>query len=191
MKKIKNKILSSLEDYKIRPLTEIKKIVKESEIDSIIMSMVESKEVFIYKYQGNIYFYKEIVLNKKYSNKKTITKTSRSCFTHLAGAMGVNLRKNLESAEFLYSNNLLPYKLTKEGVSFFNSYDKISNFNINDCGIKCVDRTERELHIGGRLGEKIFNFLIEKKCIKRVNECRDINYYIANKKYEFLFRDTM
>ena len=44
------------------------------------------------------------------------------------------------------------------------------------------------------LGEKIFNFLVEEKCIERVLEsnCKSRKIdYIENKKYEFLFRDIM
>jgi hypothetical protein len=94
-------------------------------------------------------------------------KHARSCYGHLAGEAGIALRQRLE-AEGLIQLQGKAYLLTDTGRQWAASL----GLNTDDrhparharC---CLDWTERQPHIGGRLGASILAHLLERNAVQR------------------------
>ena len=99
----------------------------------------------------------------KVSPIKTDLGPARACYSHLAGRLGVLIRESMEGRGFITLEGS-EYRLTPSGVEFTKS------LGIEDpprFGKACLDWTERVPHIGGPLGRRIFESLIDKEWIIR------------------------
>ena len=94
-------------------------------------------------------------------------KHARSCYGHLAGEAGVALRQRLE-AEGLIQQQGNAYRLTGTG----RKWAEAQHLDTDDRHAErharcCLDWTERQPHIGGRLGASILARLLETKGVQR------------------------
>lgn len=99
-------------------------------------------------------------------------KMTRSCYTHLAGAIGVDFFNFLTQNNYvnLLENNTL--ELTKAGTQYFETIGIEINQIKKQQGIfikPCLDWTEKTFHLGGNLGKAFLQF------------CQDKNYVVSNK----------
>jgi len=87
----------------------------------------------------------------------------RSCYSHLAGRLGVQLRLSLESGQQIRRVGD-SYEVTEAGIEFIAKlgFGKAPRF-----GKVCLDWTERQPHIGGELGRFLFRAWLEKGWIVR------------------------
>ncbi len=94
----------------------------------------------------------------------------RSCYDHMAGKIGVLITDLLLNNSFINETND-GYKVTSKGVPFFEhalhidlqqTYVKKRKFTV-----KCLDWSERRYHLGGALGNAVFNAFIKQALIAR------------------------
>lgn len=102
---------------------------------------------------------------------------ARTCYDHLAGAMGVNLAEALEQRRYLVANahNDREYEVTRAGEEFLNHW----RINVNVLRSKkrsfarrCLDWTERRDHLAGSLGAAICQRFLELRWIVRDRNSR-------------------
>ncbi|MES1227471.1 MAG: winged helix-turn-helix domain-containing protein [Armatimonadota bacterium] len=103
--------------------------------------------------------------------QKVVTPLSagRSCYNHLAGEIGVQVRQSLESRGFIGSASGI-YEVLPIGKDLFESL----GLDVGLTGKVCLDWTERVPHVGGALGRALFSALIEKGWICRGDVPRQI-----------------
>jgi hypothetical protein len=85
---------------------------------------------------------------------------ARRCYGHLAGTAGVALREQLEVAGFIRQEGAA-YRLTDAGRRWAESF----GFDTDDRDLAkyarcCLDGTEKQWHVGGRLGVAILAHLL-------------------------------
>jgi hypothetical protein len=107
----------------------------------------------------------------------TALKHARSCYGHLAGEAGIALRRCLE-AKALIEQHGNAYRLTDTGRKWAEAHRLDADDRHPERHARCcLDWTERQPHIGGRLGASILAHLLEKNVVQRgegrVLRCRD------------------
>lgn len=94
-------------------------------------------------------------------------KHARSCYGHLAGEAGVALRQRLE-AEGLIQQQGNAYRFTDAGRKWADARSLDTDDRHAERHARCcLDWTERQPHIGGRLGASILARLIESGGVRR------------------------
>lgn len=107
----------------------------------------------------------------------TALKHARSCYGHLAGEAGIALRQRLE-ANGLIQQHGNAYRLTDTGRKWAEALGLDTNDRHPERHARCcLDWTEHQPHIGGRLGASMLAHLLEKSALQRsdgrVLLCRD------------------
>jgi DNA-binding transcriptional ArsR family regulator len=93
-------------------------------------------------------------------------RAARTCYDHIAGALGVQLHDRLESAGWITRS----YDLTPSGVKGFESLgvDVEETRSLHRrFAFACLDWSERRSHLGGGLGAAILKVAIRKKWVTR------------------------
>jgi DNA-binding transcriptional ArsR family regulator len=98
-------------------------------------------------------------------------RAARTCYDHIAGALGVQLHDRLESAGWLTRS----YDLTPSGAKAFESL----GIDIEEMrsqhrrfAFDCLDWSERRSHLGGALGAALLKLAIRKKWLMRELDSR-------------------
>jgi DNA-binding transcriptional ArsR family regulator len=89
----------------------------------------------------------------------------RTCYDHLAGRLGVELRKSLERQEMIELDGDR-YTVTATGREFFTPYG-ITLSDRQPQAKACLDWTERTPHIGAWLGRAILRAFLERHWLQR------------------------
>jgi len=198
---LEKKIIVSIGIGRGYPLTDIAYMVRSKSVDvySVIQDMliknILRKE--IYQKTKHYYFlYDEVFLNKiipsEYEAIKKLIRQpkrpadtdmchARMCMGHLAGNLGINLKLSLFARGYLILEGTNHYKLSDEGVkklqtlgvALYNEYQEQKQFK------SCLDWTERSHHLGGKLGEAITAFFINKTWLVKKNNTRAL--YLTEK----------
>ena len=85
---------------------------------------------------------------------------ARRCYGHLAGIAGVELRKQLEAAGLLVFERGA-FRFTGPGRQWADTLGlALDDRDALRLGRACLDGTEREWHVGGRLGRAILDRLM-------------------------------
>jgi DNA-binding transcriptional ArsR family regulator len=82
---------------------------------------------------------------------------ARSCYRHLAGALGVEIHRALLDRELLLSHGEKSYELTGAGLEWCRRFGLI----LPAPARACLDWTERRHHLGGALGVALLSRLTE------------------------------
>jgi DNA-binding transcriptional ArsR family regulator len=101
---------------------------------------------------------------------------ARICYDHLAGNLGVQLRKTLEAKGHIVEDSS-SYRLTPSGQEFFAEFGIDTNALTHQkrpLGRACIDWTERVFHLGGSLGAALLTRFIERRWVQRVEGTREI-----------------
>jgi DNA-binding transcriptional ArsR family regulator len=107
--------------------------------------------------------------SRRLSPKAIALGDCRTCYDHLAGRLGVELRISLV-ARGLLTEDGSGFKLSENGSRFFKEFgvDVLDLRTSKRTFAKaCLDWTERLPHIGGALGSAIFHRLLERGWIAR------------------------
>ncbi|RAS71695.1 ArsR/SmtB family transcription factor [Priestia endophytica] len=117
----------------------------------------------------------EVKSLKQATEEKQI-RFARTCYDHLAGSLGIQLKDSLIEKGFL-SEEQNEFLITEEGHEFFKALQidmgkarkKRRSFSP-----KCLDWSERRHHIAGSLGNVILEKLLELNWIQRLPNTRAI-----------------
>ena len=100
-------------------------------------------------------------------------RTARSCYDHIAGALGVELHHRLMTLEWLVPSageKDDSYELTAKGSSSLQALgldlDSIRAAR-RRFAFACLDWSERRAHVGGALGAALLTLALEKKWLTR------------------------
>lgn len=154
-------------------------------IDQHLLSLID-KGIVTEERQDDIRQYKLIKLNKedllklnvlearinpivKNHTKGNDFKYCRSCYSHLAGKVGVLITSKLVEQSYIRLSGE-HFEITSMGRRFFDSIgiDIIELQNKKKmCAKTCLDWSEQEYHIGGLLGSAIFSQFLKSGWIKK------------------------
>lgn len=95
---------------------------------------------------------------------------ARTCYDHLAGTLGVELRVRLEAAELLERDGAV-YRLTSAGKSWQIeqrlAYEDEARSGRRPLARCCLDWSERTPHVGGLLGARLLDRLLREGALRR------------------------
>ena len=113
-------------------------------------------------------------------------RTFRSCYDHMAGKIGVLITDQL-LADHLISEEPQAYQVTPDGLNFF---EKGLNIDLETVQkkkrlftVKCLDWSERKHHLGGALGNAIFDAFSKQAFVERDPNTKRALYLTAEGKY--------
>jgi len=113
-------------------------------------------------------------LNQSSQLKKL--ESARTCYDHLAGRVSVSLTKLMEEAGYIERDNK-KFLVTKSGELFF------EDFGVDLVGLSkkrrafsnaCLDWSERTYHLGGALGNGLFERYLELDWIETKENSREV-----------------
>jgi DNA-binding transcriptional ArsR family regulator len=102
---------------------------------------------------------------------------ARTCYSHLAGWVGVRIADSLEEQGLLLSPDTKAYTITADGRHWFAALGlKISgsDFDRPRTAIRCLDWTERRHHIAGTLGCALYRRFTELRWMTRIRDTRAV-----------------
>jgi len=101
---------------------------------------------------------------------------ARTCYDHLAGALGVGLTQAFIDKGFIQHHSEA-YEVTRAGETWFNSFG-IDCLELEQkrrtFARSCLDWSERKPHMAGALGAAVLRRLLEMKWILRVRSSRTV-----------------
>jgi DNA-binding transcriptional ArsR family regulator len=103
-------------------------------------------------------------------------KYCRTCYDHLAGFVGVTLVETMEKKGYLKKVSK-QYLVSKKGWEWFRQFNIMqSNYsNIRrPVTRQCLDWSERRPHLAGQLGADLFQIMVQKKWLKKVQFSREL-----------------
>jgi hypothetical protein len=108
--------------------------------------------------------------------ESTPLRKARTCYGHLAGILGVNIKKKFIEDGFIEVINN-DYQLTKQGIKRFSDFGleqgNPKRRKVDTCAIKpCLDWTERQYHLAGNFGKTFSDHLINLGWLKRCSNSR-------------------
>ena len=110
------------------------------------------------------------------SSPLKILESARTCYDHLAGRVSVSLTKLMEEAGYIERDNK-KFLVTKSGELFF------EDFGVDLVGLSkkrrafsnaCLDWSERTYHLGGALGNGLFERYLELDWIETKENSREV-----------------
>lgn len=119
--------------------------------------------------------------NKEYHELKN----GRSCYSHLAGKIGVQFFDYLLEMNYVHLEND-QVTLTEDGACFFDSIhiDVAQVKKQSGLFVKpCLDWTERKFHLGGSLGRAFFTMCVEHNLIVQNPTSRGITLSKAGEEF--------
>ena len=93
---------------------------------------------------------------------------ARTCYSHLAGVLGVRLCECFIDHDFITAH----WQLTVQGAEFYRTWgvEHAEQLSLKPC----LDCTERQFHMGGTLGVRICKQFFRHKWITRVKDSRAV-----------------
>ncbi|TQR20690.1 ArsR/SmtB family transcription factor [Psychrobacillus vulpis] len=123
------------------------------------------------------------VRSLKQSSQLKLLQEARTCYDHLAGKLGVYLTEALLNSGYLKKEER-EFVVTPKGEHFF------SDFGIDLSDLKrkrrsfshaCLDWSERQHHLAGALGHRLFTHFLEVGWIVRVPSIRAVKVTVKGK----------
>lgn len=95
---------------------------------------------------------------------------ARVCYTHLAGALAVDINRALLDRGFVSAHPERMYSLTDRGRKWLGESHAVPS----GASRACIDWTERRHHLGGALGAALLRALTERRWIARIRGTRSV-----------------
>ena len=111
---------------------------------------------------------------------------ARTCYSHLAGWLGVQIVQSLEERQLLQPADAKTYKVTPSGRAWFGALGlemSLSDLNRPKAAIRCLDWTERRHHLAGPLGCAMYTRFKELKWTVPVRETRAIRVTLEGRSH--------
>lgn len=103
----------------------------------------------------------------------------RSCYNHIGGVYAVEFFAHLLKNDYInYINppifnnahSKIPLSITNKGIKFFKFFE--SEVKAYNFAYACLDGTEKKPHLGGKSGDLILQYLLNKNLIHKDNKNR-------------------
>jgi len=110
---------------------------------------------------------------------------ARTCYDHLAGELGVQLRSALERDHFIEPAGDREYELTRRGEDFLARWGidvEALRRSRRSFARRCLDWTVRRDHLAGALGAAICQKLLELRWITRDRRSRAVHVSLAGRR---------
>ncbi|KQL34649.1 helix-turn-helix transcriptional regulator [Psychrobacillus sp. FJAT-21963] len=189
-------ILTALLDGRFHPASELAYMagVKPQTASFHLKKMVDANVVAVEKYGRHRYYgiqnqevarvmesllsiappIKVKSLNQDLENKAI--RSARTCYDHLAGALGVKLTQALIREGILCEEERC-FTVTEKGKEFFTAFqidlEEVKNKR-RSFSHKCLDWSERRHHLAGALGNALLEKLLDLNWIQRLPKTRAI-----------------
>jgi len=101
----------------------------------------------------------------------------RSCYDHLAGAVGVRFTEAMERKGFIKKDFTKEYLVSKKGWSWLSQIEiREADFTNNRRPLarQCLDWTERRPHLAGQLGAVLLQTMFERKWLRKTQFSREL-----------------
>ena len=101
----------------------------------------------------------------------------RSCYDHLAGAVGVSFTEALERKGFIKKDFAKGYLVSKKGWNWLSQIEiSKADFTNNRRPLarQCLDWTERRPHLAGQLGAALLQKMFERKWLRKTQFSREL-----------------
>ena len=110
-------------------------------------------------------------------NTPSRLRTARTCYDHIAGALGVSLHQRFRELGWLSDSTVSnkAYQVTVRGTEALEALgiDVEATRNRRRClAYACVDWSERRPHIGGAIGAALLNLALKQKWVIQDLDCR-------------------
>jgi DNA-binding transcriptional ArsR family regulator len=102
---------------------------------------------------------KPVTRTRRESERVKELRFARSCYRHLAGALGVEIHRALLDRKFVVTHSERSYALTGAGQDWCRQLGMV--LRGDPPGRVCLDWTERRPHLGGALGVALFSHFTE------------------------------
>ncbi len=101
---------------------------------------------------------------------------ARTCYDHLAGVAGVLLHDSLLNLDYLRASEPKEYVFTAKGRKWFSALGGRSELlrRRSPFARPCVDWSERQPHLAGRLAAFLLDWFLREKWIARIRETRAV-----------------
>ena len=109
---------------------------------------------------------------------------ARTCYSHLAGWVGVQIAQSLEERQLLLPANPKNYSITPSGIAWFRALGldlSASDFDRPKAAVRCLDWTERRHHLAGALGCALYRRFKELKWMAPVGDTRAVRVTIEGR----------
>jgi DNA-binding transcriptional ArsR family regulator len=112
---------------------------------------------------------------------------ARTCYSHLAGWLGVQIADSLQAKGVLVASGGKAFGLTESGRSWFRDLGIRAWMPTNDApsarlARQCIDWTERRPHLAGFLGIALYKRLMQLKWIAHLPKTRAVRITIEGKR---------
>jgi DNA-binding transcriptional ArsR family regulator len=98
---------------------------------------------------------------------------ARTCYSHLAGRLGVALANALVASRWLEDDGRR-YRVTPDGAGAFRALDIDMGPRPMDAARRCIDWTERRPHVAGPVGTALACLALERGWVRRLRGTRAV-----------------
>lgn len=111
----------------------------------------------------------------------SLLRTARTCYDHIAGALGVALHDRFHELKWVSTirgDKSVNYGLTREGVKMMNAVGidaGVIRLSRRKFAFACLDWSERRPHIGGALGAALLQMALRRKWVLQELDSRALS----------------
>jgi DNA-binding transcriptional ArsR family regulator len=110
------------------------------------------------------------------SPERAAFRAARTCYDHLAGALGVALAQKMEREQIVRAEGERGYEITARGAAWLADTLRIEvsllTTGQRPVARRCLDWTERRPHVAGMLGAAILERLVATAWVARIGDSR-------------------
>lgn len=109
---------------------------------------------------------------------------ARTCYSHLAGWLGVQIAHALVERRLLLPSDAKTYTITPAGIAWFADLGveaSVSALDKPSTAVRCLDWTERRHHLAGALGCAMYRRLRELRWLAPISETRAVRVTLEGK----------
>jgi DNA-binding transcriptional ArsR family regulator len=99
--------------------------------------------------------------------------SARTCYSHLAGRLGVALADALVASRWLADDGRR-YRVTGEGIDGLRALGIEVGTQREDAARRCIDWTERRPHVAGPIGTALARLALERGWVRRLRGTRAV-----------------
>jgi len=103
-----------------------------------------------------------------------VLRFARSCYTHLAGRVGVEINQAAQRIGLWVPSHRREYRVTEKGSEWLQQLGIQASVSKSGFARSCLDWTERRHHVGGPLGTLLLRRFLELRWIARLHEGRAV-----------------